>query len=291
MAQSAVMRTVFLNGQYLPESEARVSIFDRGFLFADAVYEVVSVIDGKLIDFDGHIARLHRSMAELKMPQPPLRDMLLDMCRQLQARNNLQEGLIYWEVTRGNPGDRDFLFPAADLPPTIVGFTQHFALVDRPQAETGISVVTLPDRRWQMAHVKTTQLLYASMMKAEARARGADDAWLVRDGLVTEGTSQNAHIVTTDGVLVTHPLDHNILHGITQATMLELARQGVVRIETRAFSVEEAKGAAEAMVTSASAFVLPVTRIDGVQLGDGTCGPITRKLRETYISFARSSAI
>ena len=285
------MRTVYLNGHYLHETEAKISIFDRGFLFADAVYEVVSVIDGKLIDFDGHIARLHRSMAELKMPQPPSRDLLLDMCRQLQARNALQEGMIYWEVTRGNPGDRDFLFPPADLPPTIVGFTQNFALVDRPQAEAGISVVTLPDRRWQMAHVKTTQLLYASLMKAEAKAQGADDAWLVRDGLVTEGTSQNAHIVTSDGVLITHPLDNNVLHGITQATMLELARQGVIQIETRAFTVEEAKGAAEAMVTAASAFVLPVTRIDGVQIGDGRCGPITRKLRETYIEFARSSAI
>jgi D-alanine transaminase len=285
------MRTVYLNGHYLPETEAKISIFDRGFLFADAVYEVVSVIDGKLIDFDGHIARLHRSMAEVKMPQPPSRDLLLDMCRQLQARNNLQEGMIYWEVTRGNPGDRDFLFPPADLPPTIVGFTQNFALVDRPQAEAGISVVTLPDRRWQMAHVKTTQLLYASLMKAEAKAQGADDAWLVRDGLVTEGTSQNAHIVTSDGVLITHPLDNNVLHGITQATMLELARQGVIQIETRAFTVEEAKGAAEAMVTAASAFVLPVARIDGVQIGDGRWGPITRKLRETYIEFARSSAI
>jgi D-alanine transaminase len=285
------MRTVYLNGHYLHETEAKISIFDRGFLFADAVYEVVSVIDGKLIDFDGHLARLHRSMAELKMPQPPSRDLLLDMCRQLQARNALQEGMIYWEVTRGNPGDRDFLFPPADLPPTIVGFTQNFALVDRPQAEAGISVVTLPDRRWQMAHVKTTQLLYASLMKAEAKAAGADDAWLVRDGLVTEGTSQNAHIVTNDGMLITHPLDNNVLHGITQATMLELARQGVIQIETRAFTVEEAKGAAEAMVTAASAFVLPVTRIDGVQIGDGRCGPITRKLRETYIEFARSSAI
>jgi D-alanine transaminase len=285
------MRTVYLNGHYLPETEAKISIFDRGFLFADAVYEVVSVIDGKLIDFDGHIARLHRSMAELKMPQPPSRNLLLDMCRQLQARNNLQEGMIYWEVTRGNPGDRDFLFPPADLPPTIVGFTQNFALVDRPHAEVGISVVTLPDRRWQMAHVKTTQLLYASLMKAEAKAQGADDAWLVRDGLVTEGTSQNAHIVTCDGVLITHPLDNNVLHGITQATMLELARQGVIQIKTRAFTVEEARGAAEAMVTAASAFVLPVTRIDGVQIGDGRCGPITRKLRETYVEYARSSAI
>lgn len=285
------MRTVYLNGEYLPECEARVSVFDRGFLFADAVYEVVSVIDGRLIDFEGHVARLHRSMAELRMRQPPAREVLLDMCRQLVRRNELVEGMIYFEVTRGNPGDRDFLFPAHDTAPTVVGFTQNAVLVDRPQADSGLSVVTLPDRRWQMAHVKTTQLLYASLMKAEAREQGADDAWLVRDGFVTEGTSQNAHIVTNDGVLVTHPLDRDILHGITQASVLDLARQGIVRIETRAFTVEEAKGAAEALVTAASAFVLPVTRIDGVQIGDGKCGPITRKLRETYIKFARSSAI
>jgi D-alanine transaminase len=291
LEQSPFMRTVYLNGNYLPETEARVSIFDRGFLFADAVYEVVSVIDGKLIDFDGHVARLHRSMAELKMMQPPPREALLEMCRELAARNALQEGMIYFEVTRGSPADRDFLFPPADLPPTIVGFTQNFALVDRPQAESGISVVTLPDRRWQMAHVKTTQLLYASLMKAEAKAMGADDAWLVRDGFVTEGTSQNAHIVTKEGVLITHPLDTSILHGITQASLLALAERGELEIETRHFTVEEAKAAAEAMVTAASAFVLPVTRIDGVQIGDGRCGPVTRRLRETYIEFARNSAI
>jgi D-alanine transaminase len=291
LAQSPPMRTVYLNGHYIPETEAKVSVFDRGFLFADAVYEVVSVIDGKLIDFEGHVARLHRSMAELRMPQPPARETLLEMCRELVARNTLSEGMIYFEVTRGNPGDRDFLFPSAELAPTIVGFTQNASLVDRPQAESGVSVITLPDRRWQMAHVKTTQLLYASLMKAEAKARGADDAWLVRDGFVTEGTSQNAHIVTKAGKLITHPLDNSILHGITQSAVLELARQGVVEVETRSFTVEEAKDAAEAMVTAASAFVLPVTRIDGVQLGDGKCGPITRKLREIYIEFARNSAI
>lgn len=291
LQQGRRMRTVFLNGTYLPENEAKVSIFDRGFLFADAVYEVISVIDGRLIDFDGHVQRLHRSMAELNMMQPPTYQALLEMCRELVLRNGLVEGMVYFEVTRGNPGDRDFLFPSADLAPTIVGFTQNAALVGRVQAESGISVLTFPDRRWQMAHVKTTQLLFASLMKAEAKAQGADDAWLVRDGFISEGTSQNAHIVTRDGVLITRPLDNNILHGITQASVLELARQGPVQIETRLFTVQEAKMAAEALVTSASSFVLPVTRIDGVQIGDGKCGPITRRLREIYIEFARSAAI
>lgn len=286
-----LMRTVFLNGQYLPENEAQVSIFDRGFLFADSVYEVISVLAGKLVDFDAHVVRLHRSMAELKMAHAPDRETVLTVCRELVARNDLVEGVVYLQITRGNPGDRDFLFPPAGTQPTIAAFTQSMALIDRPQATTGLSIVTLPDRRWGMATVKTTQLLYASLMKEEAKSQGADDAWLVRDGFVTEGTSQNAHIVTQDGVLITHPLDSSILHGITQASVLELARQGAVKVETRAFTVDEARNAAEALVTAASAFVLPVSRIDGVQIGDGKAGPITLKLREIYIEFARQSAI
>lgn len=286
-----LMRTVFLNGQYLPENEAQVSIFDRGFLFADSVYEVISVLDGKLVDFDAHVVRLHRSMAELKMGHAPDRETVLTVCRELVACNELVEGVVYLQITRGNPEDRDFLFPPAGTQPTIAAFTQSMALIDRPQATTGLSIVTLPDRRWGMATVKTTQLLYASLMKEEAKSQGADDAWLVRDGFVTEGTSQNAHIVTQDGVLITHPLDSSILHGITQASVLELARQGAVKVETRAFTVDEARNAAEALVTAASAFVLPVSRIDGVQIGDGKAGPITLKLREIYIEFARQSAI
>jgi D-alanine transaminase len=285
------MRTIYLNGIYLPETEAQISIFDRGFLFSDSVYEVVSVLDAKLIDFDRHVQRLARSMAGLNMANPPARDMLLDMCRELVARNALQEGTVYLQVSRGNPGDRDFGAPPLDTAPTIVAFTQAMALVDRLQAATGLSVVTLPDKRWGMAHLKTTQLLYASLMKMEAKAAGADDAWLVRDGFVTEGTSQNAHIVTADGVLVTHPLDQEALHGITQAALKELAARDGVAIEVRRFTVEEAKAAAEAMNSAASAFIMPVTRIDGVSVGDGKPGPITRRLREIYVEFARETAI
>jgi D-alanine transaminase len=285
------MRTIYLNGEYLPESEAKVSIFDRGFLFSDAVYEVVSVLGGKLIDFDRHVERLARSMAGLKMQRPPERDAMLAVCRELIARNALDEGVVYVQVTRGNPGDRDFAAPPADTAPTIVAFTQAMALVDRPQANTGISVVTLPDKRWGMAHIKTTQLLYASLMKMAAKEAGADDAWMLRDGFVTEGTSQNAHIVTTDGVLVTHPLDDEALHGITQAALRELAAREGIAIEMRRFTADEAKCAAEAMNSAASAFIMPVTRIDGVQIGDGKPGPVTRKLREIYIEFARDTAI
>jgi D-alanine transaminase len=285
------MRTVYLNGSYLPETQAQVSIFDRGFLFSDSVYEVVSVLGGKLVDFDRHGERLARSMAGLKMEQVPARDMLLEMHRELVARNGVEEGVVYMQVTRGNPGDRDFGAPPADTAPTIAAFTQHMALVDRPEAERGLSVVTLPDKRWGMAHIKTTQLLYASLMKMESKAAGADDAWLVRGGFVTEGTSQNAHILTADGVLVTHPLDDEALHGITQVALKELAARDGVRIEERRFTVEEAKTAKEAMNSAASAFIMPVTRIDGVPVGDGKVGPVARRLREIYVEFARQTAI
>lgn len=285
------MRIIYLNGLYLPESEGKISIFDRGFLFSDSVYEVVSVLEGKLVDFDRHAERLARSMAGLKMAHCPAKDEVLEFCRQLIARNSLDEGVIYMQVTRGNPGDRNFTAPDASILPTITAFSQPMALVDRPEAEAGISVVSLPDKRWGMAHIKTTQLLYASLMKIEAKAMGADDAWLVRDGFVTEGTSQNAHIVTRQGTLLTHPLDDLALHGITQAALKELAEQIGIRIEERAFTIEEAKMSAEAMNTAASAFVMPVTHIDYVQIGDGKAGPVTQKLREIYIDFAQSSAI
>lgn len=285
------MRTVYLNGQYLPESEAHVSIFDRGVLFSDSVYEVISVLGGKLVDFDRHVERLARSMAGLKMPPPPERDDILTMCRELVSRNALDEGVIYLQLTRGNPGDRDFGAPPADTVPTMIAFTQKMALVDRPEAERGLSIVTLPDKRWQMAPIKTTQLLYASLMKMEAKAAGADDAWMVRDGFITEGTSQNAHIFTADGQLVTHPLDDETLHGITQVALKELAAHEGVKIVERRFTVEEARSAVEAMNSAASAFIMPVTRIDGVPIGDGKPGPITRRLREIYIEFARDTSI
>jgi D-alanine transaminase len=284
------MRTIYLNGEYLPESEAKVSIFDRGFQFSDSIYEVVSVLDGKLIDFDRHVERLARSAVALKMAQVPSYDEVLAFCRELVAHNVLKEGLVYLQVTRGTPADRNFI-ASSSLAPTVTAFTQAMALLDRPEAETGISVITLPDKRWGMAHIKTTQLLYASLMKMEAAAAGADDAWLVRDGFVTEGTSQNAHIVTVDGILVTHPLDHEALHGITQVALKELAAREHVAIEIRRFTVEEARAAAEAMNSSASGFVMPVSRIDGVQIGNGRAGPVTRRLREIYVEFARDTAI
>jgi D-alanine transaminase len=285
------MRTVYLSGSYIPETDAQVSIFDRGFLFADAVYEVVSVVDGSLIDFDGHMTRLTRSLGELGIIGAPNAGAWLEICRQLVTRNGLNEGMIYWQVSRGVAGDRSFYFPPEGTAPTVIAFTQALSLVDNPVAQNGMSVVTLPDLRWGRADIKTTQLLYASMMKMEAKRQGADDAWMVRDGLVSEGTSQNAHIVKANGVLVTHQLDRNILHGITRAAVLELAEGLSLRFEERAFSVVEAQNAQEAFVSSASTFVMPVVSIDGVQVGDGKPGPVSQALRKAYIAWARETGI
>ncbi|WP_308915938.1 D-amino-acid transaminase [Jannaschia sp. LMIT008] len=284
------MRTVYVNGDYLPEDQAQVSIFDRGFLMADAVYEVTSVLDGKLLDFDGHCARLERSLGELGMTMPVTRDELLDIHRRLVAENAVEEGGVYLQITRG-AADRDFVFPADDTPQTMVLFTQSKpGLADSPLAARGMSVVTLPDLRWGRRDIKTVQLLYPSMAKMEAKAKGADDAWMVEDGHVTEGSSNNAYIVTGDTIVTRH-LGTEILHGITRAAVLRLAREAQMKVEERPFSVEEAAEADEAFVTSASTFVTPVVAIDGRKVGTGEPGPTAKRLREIYLDESRRTAI
>ena len=284
-------RTVYVNGDYLPEHEAKVSIFDRGFLMADAVYEVTSVLDGKLIDFDGHAARLKRSLDELEMAEPCSRDELLEIHRELVRRNGIEEGLVYLQVTRGSDGDRDFVFPAAETPPTLVLFTQNKpGLADNPAARKGAKIISIDDIRWGRRDIKTVQLLYPSMGKMMAKAAGADDAWMVEDGHVTEGTSNNAYLVK-NGRIITRPLSNDILHGITRKAVLRLAEEAQMQVEERLFTIEEAKAADEAFTTSASAFVMPVVEIDGVALGDGAPGPVATRLREIYIEESRKSAI
>lgn len=288
-------RTVFVNGSYLPEDQASVSIFDRGFLMADGVYEVVSVLDGKLLDFDGHMARLGRSLDALGIAQPMTAEEWLAAQRRLVADNAITDGLIYLQVTRGNPGDRDFAYPPQDTPPTVVMFTQSKpGLAENPQADTGLRVCTVPDIRWARRDIKTVQLLYPSMAKMEAKAQGCDDAWLVEDGpsgpVVTEGTSNNAYIVK-GGTIVTRALSNDILHGITRAAVLRFAREAQMSVEERSFTVAEAKAADEAFITSASAFVMPVVEIDGAMLGDGRPGPVARRLREVYLEESRKTAI
>lgn len=284
-------RIVYVNGDYVPETEAKVSVFDRGFLMADAVYEVTSVIDGKLIDFAGHAVRLERSMKELDMPEAISMDDLLAVHRELIARNDLVEGMIYLQVTRGAPSDRDFVFPNPDeTKPTVVLFTQAKSLVETPAAEKGLKIISIDDIRWGRRDIKTVQLLYPSMGKMMAKAAGADDAWMVEDGFVTEGTSNNAYIVK-DGKIITRHLGNEILHGITRAAVLRFAREAQMVVEERSFTMEEAKEADEAFVTSASTFVMPVVSVDGVSLGDGLPGPVAKRLREIYIEESRKVAV
>ena len=282
-------RTVYVNGTYLPEQEATVSIFDRGFLFADGVYEVTSVLDGKLIDFAGHAARLGRSLGELEMARPVSDDELLTIHRELVARNGIEDGLVYLQITRG-AADRDFAYPEGTAP-TIVLFTQSKpGLADSPAARAGIKVISIPDRRWGRRDIKTVQLLYPSMGKMMAKAAGADDAWMIEDGHVTEGTSNNAYIVKGNTIVTRH-LGEEILHGITRAAVLKMAREAQMKVEERAFTLEEAQAADEAFITSASSFVMPVVEIDGVALGDGAPGPVARRMREIYLDESRAAAV
>lgn len=276
------MRTVFVNGEYLPEDQANISIFDRGFLFGDAVYEVTAVLGGKLAEFDNHIMRLKRSLGELDMALEMDRDSLLTMHRELVHRNQIEEGAVYLQITRG-AADRDFLFPSDDTPTTIVAFTQKKQLLEATPAKNGLKINLVEDLRWQRSDIKTVQLLYSSLMKTCAHKSGADDVWLTKDGMITEGSSNNAYIVTTQREIITRPLSNEILHGITRQSLLSYVQKEGLKLTERAFSIDEAKSAKEAFVTSAATFVTGVISIDGEPVGDGTIGSVTKALREIYI--------
>jgi D-alanine transaminase len=286
------MRTVYVNGEYLPETEAKVSIFDRGFLMADGVYEVTSVLGGKLIDFDGHLARLERSLSELDMDKPEGFDNLLEIHRELVRLNGIEEGMIYLQVTRGAPGDRDFAFPDPEVTkPTLVLFTQNKpGLAANPVAQKGIKVISIEDIRWGRRDIKTVQLLYPSMGKMMAKKAGCDDAWMVEDGAVTEGTSNNAYIVKGNRI-ITRQLSNDILHGITRAAVLRFAREAQMEVEERAFTIAEAQQADEAFITSASTFVMPVVEIDGAKVGTGAPGKVAARLREIYLDESLKAAV
>lgn len=284
-------RIVYVNGDYLPEAKARVSVFDRGFLMADGVYEVTSVLDGKLIDFQGHCVRLARSLSELEITNPHSDEEWLAIFREIVAQNALVDGMVYLQVTRGNPGDRDFAYPAADVPPTVVLFTQSKpGLADSPAAKTGWRVISIPDQRWGRRDIKTVQLLYPSMGKMMAKKAGVDDAWFVEDGFVTEGTSNNAYIVKGNKI-ITRALSNDILHGITRASVLRFAKEAQFEVEERNFTVDEAQQADEAFITSASAFVMPVIEIDGAAIGSGKPGKVAARMREIYLEETRKAAM
>lgn len=281
-------RIVYVNGAYLPEEEAKISVFDRGFLFADGIYEVSSVLDGKAIDNPAHLARMHRSLEGLRMAAPVSDEALLAIQDELIERNALSQGVVYWQISRG-AADRDFTFPPG-VQSSLVMFTQAKNIVDSPAAKRGISVVSQPDLRWRRRDLKTVQLVAAALAKQAAKDAGADDAWLVEDGFVTEGSSNNAYIVTADGAIVTRNLSSDILHGVTREAVLQLAEESQMRIEQRPFTIAEAQAAAEAFSTSASTFLLPVVSIDGVSVGTGAPGPVATRLRQLYIEAARAQA-
>lgn len=286
------MRTVYVNGDYLPEDAAKISIFDRGFLMADGVYEVTSVLQGKLIDFEGHAVRLERSLNELDMGMPCTIDELLEIHRELVRVNEIDEGLVYLQITRGSDGDRDFAFPDPETTkPTLVLFTQSKpGMANSAASQKGAKIISIEDIRWGRRDIKTVQLLYPSMGKMMAKKVGCDDAWMVEEGFVTEGTSNNAYIVKGNKI-ITRGLSNDILHGITRAAVLRMAKEAQMEVEERSFTIEEAKGADEAFTTSASAFVMPVVEIDGATMGDGTPGPIAKRLREIYLDESLKKAI
>ncbi|PTV93835.1 D-alanine transaminase [Rhodobacter aestuarii] len=284
-------RIVYLNGEYMPEEEAKISIFDRGFVMGDAVYEVTSVLGGKILEFEGHMTRLERSMRELEMTCALTREEWLAIHHELVARNNIDEGLVYLQVSRGNAGDRDFHYPPEGTPPTVVLYTQAKPnLANDPKAEVGIKVISLPDLRWHRRDIKTVQLLYPSMAKMAAEAAGKNDAWFVEDGAVTEGSSNNVYIVKGNKI-ITRQLSTDILHGITRASLLTYAAEAQMEIEERPFTIAEAQEADEAFFTSASAFVMPVVEVDGVAVADGKVGRVAKRLREIYLEESLKRAV
>jgi D-alanine transaminase len=280
-------RIVYVNGEYLPEEDGKISIFDRGFLFADGVYEVTAVVNSRLIDYAPHLERLARSLRELKMEWPCTENELRAMHEELIARNGITEGWVYMQITRG-AADRDFKFPKG-VKPSLVGFTQVKGLLENPDAVTGVKVCTVPDIRWARRDIKSVSLLAPVLGKQMAYEQGCFEGWMMEGGVITEGTSSNAYIVK-DGVIITRELSNSILAGVTRRVLFALAAEKGVKIEERAFTPEEAYAADEAFLTSASNFVLPIVEIDGKRIGGGQPGPVGRRLREMFLDAVREQA-
>jgi D-alanine transaminase len=278
----------YVNGEFVPLSEAKVSVLDRGFLFADGIYEVSAVLDGKLIDNESHLARLERSVGEIKLPLPETVARIKEIQHELITRNAVKDGLVYIQVTRGADKGRDFAFPKG-VKPTLMMFTSAKDIVNAASAKTGIGVITVPDIRWSRRDIKSVALLAQVLAKQAAAEAGAGEAWMIEDGKVTEGGSSSAFILTSDDVLVTRENSSAILPGCTRKAVVKLAEERQLRVEERAFTIEEALKAKEAFITSASSFVQAVVKIDGKAVADGKPGPMATRLREIYIDFARAT--
>jgi D-alanine transaminase len=285
MRGQTMSRIAYVNGSYVAEADAKVSIFDRGFLFADGVYEVTPIVNGKLVDYDAHMERLDRSLNELSMAWPCSKADMKAMHLELIKQNQLHEGIIYMQVTRG-VADRMFNFPKVTTS-SLVAFPQVMLLVDNPNARTGVKVITTPDIRWLRRDIKSIMLLAPVLGKQDAYEKGAAEGWMVEDGFVTEGTSSNAYIVK-DNTVITRPLSNRILAGCTRRALFRLSQEHGVKIEERLFTPEEAYEADEAFLTSASQFVMPIVEIDGKRIGGGQPGPVSRKLRELFLEEAQA---
>jgi D-alanine transaminase len=279
----------YLNGSFVPLKDAKVSVLDRGFLFADGIYEVAAVLDGRLVDNASHLARLQRSVGEIALELPETLDRIQEIQKELIARNQLVNGLVYLQVTRGAHSGRDFAFPKVTKP-TLVLFTSVKDIVDAPSAKSGIAVISVPDIRWARRDIKSVALLAQVLAKQAAAEAGAGEAWMIEDGMVTEGGSSSAFILTQDDVIVTRQNGSEILPGCTRKAVVALAEERQLRVEERPFSIEEALAAKEAFVTSASLFVQAVVSIDGKIVANGKPGPMTDRLREIYVAFARATA-
>jgi len=279
----------YVNGSFVPLAEAKVSILDRGFLFADGIYEVSAVLDGKLVDNASHLARLERSVGEIALALPETLTRIVEIQHELIARNQLANGLVYVEVTRGADKGRDFAFPKG-VKPTLVMFTSVKDIINAASARTGIGVITVPDIRWARRDIKSVALLAQVLAKQAAAEAGAGEAWMIEDGKVTEGGSSSAFILTQDDVLVTRQNSSTILPGCTRKAVVALAEERQLRVEERPFTIQEALVAKEAFITSASSFVQAVVTIDGKAVANGKPGPMAARLREIYIDFARASA-
>jgi len=278
---------VFLNGDFLPADEAKVSIFDRGYLFGDGIYEVVPVINGKVIDKEPFFERFDGSLSKISLSAPYCKAEIIAILDTLIAKNDLKEGGIYMQVTRG-VAPREFYFPE-NTPTTFMAFVFHKAIIDSPLAKTGVKVVSCEDIRWKRRDIKSISLLGQVLAKEEVHQKGAYEGWMVEDGFVTEGTSSSAYIIK-DGVIITRPLSTAILPGIRRKVLMNLTKEHGIKVEERLFTLEEALNADEAFMSSATVFVLPIIEIDGRVIGDGKAGAITQKLRAFYVEAALKEA-
>ncbi len=283
-------RIAYVNGQYRPLSEPLIEVEDRGYQFADAIYEVWGVEKGALLDNEGHFARLERSLGELKIKPPFSRVALMTILKEVQRRNRLRDGLLYLQVSRG-VAPRDHAFPVYVRPVVVITAKRVDPALVATRAATGIAVVSVPETRWARCDIKSVGLLPNVLAKQAAREAGAFEAWFVdADGFVMEGTSSNAWIVDSAGVLRTQPLSNRILHGVTRATLMRIAAEHQMKVEERPFTLAEALAAREAYISSATNAAIPVVRIDGRQIGDGKPGPVARALRDAYFGAATAQS-